>query len=226
MLDVRSRPSTTWRLPCRHLAPTPGYPINGMTPRGLASRAGMWSAPHRKTAIWGWLAFVVVAFAIGGAVGTKTLQHDRARGRASPGAPTRRSRTPLPKHAEEMVLIQSARRPPTDPAFRAVVADVQRRLAAAALHPGLREPLRAGQPRARSPATATRPCSASRSPATTPRRQDRVEPAARGRQRRAGGAPGLHDRRVRRRQRQQADQRGRSATTSARRWSPRCRSPC
>ena len=38
----------------------------------LAARMGRWSAQHRKTAIWGWLAFVFVAFAIGGAVGTKT----------------------------------------------------------------------------------------------------------------------------------------------------------
>ena len=49
--------------------------------RSIAARAGRWSATHRKTAIWGWLAFVVVAFAIGGAVGTKTLQHGPARGR-------------------------------------------------------------------------------------------------------------------------------------------------
>ena len=46
-------------------------------PRSIAARAGRWSATHRKTAIWGWLAFVVVAFAIGGAVGTKTLQPDQ-----------------------------------------------------------------------------------------------------------------------------------------------------
>ena len=42
--------------------------------RSIAARAGRWSATHRKTAIWGWLAFVVAAFAVGGAVGTKTLQ--------------------------------------------------------------------------------------------------------------------------------------------------------
>ena len=39
----------------------------------IAARAGRWSATHRKTAIWGWLAFVVLALAIGGAVGTKAL---------------------------------------------------------------------------------------------------------------------------------------------------------
>ena len=30
---------------------------------GLAARAGRWSAQHRKKAIWGWLAFVLIAFA-------------------------------------------------------------------------------------------------------------------------------------------------------------------
>ena len=30
---------------------------------------GRWSARHRKTAIFGWLAFVIVSFAIGIAVG-------------------------------------------------------------------------------------------------------------------------------------------------------------
>ena len=37
----------------------------------FAARAGRWSAQHRKTAIWGWIAFVAVAFVIGGAVGVK-----------------------------------------------------------------------------------------------------------------------------------------------------------
>ena len=42
-----------------------------MQPQGLAARAAHWSARHRKTAIFGWLAFVAIAFVIGGAVGTK-----------------------------------------------------------------------------------------------------------------------------------------------------------
>ena len=39
--------------------------------RNLAARMGRWSADHWKTATFGWLAFVVVAFALGGMVGTK-----------------------------------------------------------------------------------------------------------------------------------------------------------
>src|SRR6266542_3725928 len=41
--------------------------------RNLAARMGRWSASHKKTAIFGWFAFVAVAFMIGNAVGTKQL---------------------------------------------------------------------------------------------------------------------------------------------------------
>src|SRR5206468_4026698 len=40
----------------------------------LAARAGRWSVRHRKTAILGWLAFVIVAFAIGNVVGTEAAR--------------------------------------------------------------------------------------------------------------------------------------------------------
>src|SRR4029453_7565777 len=45
-----------------------------MPKRNLAARAGHWSARHRKTAIFGWLAFVVIAFVLGGAIGTNSLK--------------------------------------------------------------------------------------------------------------------------------------------------------
>ena len=60
-------------------------------PRNLAARMGRWSAAHWKTATFGWLAFVLVAFALGGAVGMKTIDPD-TRGRASPAAWTGSSR--------------------------------------------------------------------------------------------------------------------------------------
>ena len=40
----------------------------------LAARAGRWSAQHRRKAILGWLAFVIAAVVIGGAIGTNTLK--------------------------------------------------------------------------------------------------------------------------------------------------------
>src|SRR6516225_6290072 len=41
-------------------------------PYHLAARMGHWSATHWKTAVFGWLAFVVAATAIGMLVGQKT----------------------------------------------------------------------------------------------------------------------------------------------------------
>ena len=45
-----------------------------MQPRNLAARAGRWSATHRKTAIVGWILFVVLATVIGGKVGQQNLE--------------------------------------------------------------------------------------------------------------------------------------------------------
>src|SRR5437899_4037707 len=39
----------------------------------LAARMGRWSASHWKTAVFGWLIFVVAAFMIGHKVGTKNI---------------------------------------------------------------------------------------------------------------------------------------------------------
>ena len=43
----------------------------------LAARMGRWSASHKKTAIFGWLAFIAVAFMLGNAVGTKQLDQNK-----------------------------------------------------------------------------------------------------------------------------------------------------
>ena len=49
----------------------------------IAARMGRWSASHRKIAIFGWLAFVIAALAIGTAVGQKTIdQQDNNVGQA------------------------------------------------------------------------------------------------------------------------------------------------
>jgi putative drug exporter of the RND superfamily len=44
----------------------------------FAARAGRWSAANRKKAIFGWLAFVIVAVAIGSVTGTKTPANDNS----------------------------------------------------------------------------------------------------------------------------------------------------
>ncbi len=40
-------------------------------PTNLAARMARWSAHHRKKAIFGWLAFALVAFAIGNSLVTQ-----------------------------------------------------------------------------------------------------------------------------------------------------------
>jgi RND superfamily putative drug exporter len=71
----------------------------------FAARAGRWSAQHRKTAIWGWIAFVIVAFVIGGAVGIKKPDHDTRVGDS--GRADALATDHFPKDASESVLIQA-----------------------------------------------------------------------------------------------------------------------
>jgi uncharacterized membrane protein YdfJ with MMPL/SSD domain len=89
----------------------------------VAARMGRWSADHWKTATFGWLAFVLVAYAIGSAVGTKMIDPNTA----GPGEAGRMDRIldeGFKRPAAESVLIQSKTLETTDPAFEAAVADV------------------------------------------------------------------------------------------------------
>src|SRR5687767_1532768 len=89
--------------------------------RNLAARAGRWSAQHRKKAILGWLAFVIVAVFIGGSVGTKTLEQSDI-GIGESGRADDAAAAHFPEKAPESVLIQSRDGARTDdPAFRSVV---------------------------------------------------------------------------------------------------------
>jgi len=92
----------------------------------LAARMGRWSANHWKTAVFGWLAFVVASVVIGGNVGTKYLEtNDLAVGEA--GTAQKMIDAGFPKDADEqgeIVLIQSKTLTADDPAFKAVIADV------------------------------------------------------------------------------------------------------
>ncbi len=97
--------------------------------RNLAARAGRWSAQHRKTAIWGWIGCVLAVFEIGNAAKTVTQENAQS-GVGESGRASVALRDAFPKHVSEEVLIHSAGVRATDPSFRAVVEDVQRRLAA------------------------------------------------------------------------------------------------
>jgi uncharacterized membrane protein YdfJ with MMPL/SSD domain len=71
----------------------------------FAGRMGSWSARHRKTAIWGWIAFVVVAFVIGNAVGTQKPDHQDYIGQS--GQAAKLFDDHFPKKDTEDVLIQA-----------------------------------------------------------------------------------------------------------------------
>jgi uncharacterized membrane protein YdfJ with MMPL/SSD domain len=98
------------------------------SPRNLAARAGRWSAQHRKKAIFGWLAFVIIAVFIGGSVGTKTLENDDL-GVGESGRADDVMSEHFPEKGSESVLVQSRGGGRTgDAQFRAVVGDVVSRL--------------------------------------------------------------------------------------------------
>ena len=73
-------------------------------PRGPAARAGHWSARHRKTAIFGWLAFIVVMFMLGGALGQKEPTAAQKFDGESRRAETILADAGFPKKSGEMVL--------------------------------------------------------------------------------------------------------------------------
>ena len=102
-----------------------------MQPQGLAARAAHWSARHRKTAIFGWLAFVAIAFVIGGSVGTKNIADEDMGNGSSKVADQAIARANFPDKDDEQVLVQSrdGTLRATDPAFKSAVADVAGRLA-------------------------------------------------------------------------------------------------
>src|SRR5437762_3106838 len=109
----------------------------------LAARMGRWSAAHWKTATFGWLALVVVAFAVGSQVGTKQVDPNTA----GPGESGRMDRIldagfKLP--ADESVLIQSGSVRAGAPAFDSAVADIVVRVSKQAAVQNVRSPLDPG----------------------------------------------------------------------------------
>src|SRR5829696_6043897 len=110
----------------------------------LAARAGRWSAQHRKIAVFGWLAFVAIAFVIGGMVGTKTLAQEDM-GNGSSQVADRARAYAFPKEASEQVLVQAkGDAKASDPAFKAGVEDVVAQLGAAKNVTDVESPLAKG----------------------------------------------------------------------------------
>ena len=107
----------------------------------IAARMGRWSASHRKTAILGWLAFVVAAAVIGGAVGMQKLDQDELGIRESGRAQQIVNEGDFRDSADESVFVESESATASDPAFRAVVADVTAALAGKEGVSNVRSPL-------------------------------------------------------------------------------------
>ena len=110
--------------------------------QNLAARMGRWSASHWKTATFGWLAFVLVAFGLGGMVGTRNIETS-----AGPGESGRMDRIledGFKQPATERVLIQSRSDRVGTPAFDSAVADVLARVSKIAEVQDVRSPLAPG----------------------------------------------------------------------------------
>jgi uncharacterized membrane protein YdfJ with MMPL/SSD domain len=100
-----------------------------MQSRNLAARAGRWSAQHRKTAILGWILFVVLATVLGGKVGQNDLDESaRGSGESKRGDMIVEA-AGFPDEACEQVLVQGKGSVTADdPQVTAAVRDVVRRL--------------------------------------------------------------------------------------------------
>ena len=95
--------------------------------KGIAEKVGHWSATHRKTAIFGWIALVAIALAGGSMLGTKQLTGAEATpGEAGVAAQVLSDSDLAP--AQEMVLVQSESLTTADPVFREAINDVSRTL--------------------------------------------------------------------------------------------------
>jgi RND superfamily putative drug exporter len=111
--------------------------------RNVAARMGRWSAAHWKTATFGWLALVVVAFGIGGQVGTKQIDPN-AKGPGESGRMDKILDAGFKQPAGESVLIQNRSLQTGTPAFAAAVDDVVARLSKVAVVRNVQAPKIAG----------------------------------------------------------------------------------
>src|ERR1044072_8108486 len=96
-----------------------------MQSRNLAASAGRWSAQHRRTAILGWIVFVVLATVLGGKVGQNTIDESAAGNGESKRGDMSVAAGGFPEQPGEQVLIQG-----TGPEASAAVTDVVHRLEA------------------------------------------------------------------------------------------------
>jgi uncharacterized membrane protein YdfJ with MMPL/SSD domain len=106
----------------------------------LAARMAAWSGRHRKKAFWGWLAFVVVVFMAGNAIGTTNISDVDQFSGESHRAEVALDRSGL-RPVKESVFIQSDKLTVKDPAFQAAVGDMTDRLAKVPYVENVKSPL-------------------------------------------------------------------------------------
>jgi uncharacterized membrane protein YdfJ with MMPL/SSD domain len=117
-----------------------------LQPKNLAARAGRWSAAHRKTAIIGWIAFVVLATLLGGNVGQKTLKESASGNGDSKRGAVIVDAAGYPQQIGERVLIQGKGSIKSDdPRVTAAVKDVVSRLGQIQGVTDIQSPLHAAQ---------------------------------------------------------------------------------
>jgi uncharacterized membrane protein YdfJ with MMPL/SSD domain len=114
-----------------------------MHSRNLAARAGRWSAQHRRTAVIGWIVFVVLAVVVGGKIGQNDLDESATGSGESKRGDMIVKAAGFPEQAGEQVLVQGKGSVTADdPEVTAAVRDVARRLAQIDGVTGIERPLR------------------------------------------------------------------------------------
>jgi len=102
-----------------------------MQPRNLAAHAGRWSARHRKSAVIGWILFVVLAVGVGGKIGQNDLDESASGNGESKRGDMIVAAAGFAEQAGEQVLVQGKGSvkgddPPVTAAVRDVVGRLQR----------------------------------------------------------------------------------------------------
>jgi uncharacterized membrane protein YdfJ with MMPL/SSD domain len=110
----------------------------------LAARMARWSGQHRRKAIFGWLAFVLIAFVVGnnliGSNYISDIDDFSGESREAEQALDRAGLRPV----EEVVFVQSDELTIRDPEFRAAVEDVTGRLSQVQYVENVKSPLAGG----------------------------------------------------------------------------------
>jgi uncharacterized membrane protein YdfJ with MMPL/SSD domain len=107
----------------------------------LAARMARWSSRHRKKAFWGWLVFVILAFAIGNAIGPNSISDVDNFNGESHDAEAALDHAGL-RPQSEVVFIQSDKLTIKDSQFKAAVQDVTSHISKLPYVQNVKSPLR------------------------------------------------------------------------------------